>query len=263
MSAKPSLSKPSKPSKAKPTLNKAEQRAQQQGWSEPERQARKRIARVLRLCRNHYRSEGPIVQRLMMTSIHHQMKRALQDCKSLDWHRVERGNPPIYVEGYTYYESKGALDALHIRALAWCNELREMKRPWLAAASKGDQQTALGKMTLEMVKESIRDLWSPDQAWEINSEQIQQRQNEKNLGFSKDFGEFLRRHSTSTHRSVSEWILRAWLPLCLWECGKDGADAHDRCVAAGDLIGLAVPSFTEFRNAWGNVLYKKLKASRK
>ena len=247
-------------------LSAAEERAKRMGWSEVDLRVRKEIADAAREVLNCHRKQNPGMARFFAVSALMQMKKAVADCRQLDLARKGQGMEPLYVDLATSFNTDRALAGMHCRTMAEWKVMNKGKTPRLAAVLQGDYDRAERKRTLEMIRETIRDGWDVSFALEVNSEGISERLEAGDAKFFEELGELLRGHRCKPlRRGLMEWIVRAWLPLCLWECDKDGRDAYDRFSVAAKLLGLEVHSgdsatfFHRFITAWRNVRSKVMK----
>ena len=242
------------------------QRAEAMGWSEHKRAARKEMAGVLRNLRTHYRKQIPHHWRFMVGSAQIQMHQAVMDCQSLDDLRMERGDPALYMESFAVCNNSDALAGIHCRAYAQLLPHSRAKTPASKASASGDEQKVNWKFALERIREALRDGRSVEYALYIQADDIHSMAENGQAGFFEDLGGLLRKHrETPFKRDLSAWIVRAWLPLRLWECGTDGFEAHKRLCHAADLMGLDFPGagdpifYHQFVTAWRNTRSKKMK----
>jgi hypothetical protein len=242
------------------------QRAEAMGWSEHDRAARKEIAGVLRNCRRHYRKQMPDHWQFMVRSARIQMYQAVMDCQSLDDLRMGRGDPALFMEAFAVYNNSDALAGIHCRAYAELLLHSRAKTPASKASASGDEQKVNWKFALERIREALRDGRSVKYALYIQADDIHSMAETGQAGFFEDLGDLLRKHrKTPFKRSLSDWIVRVWLPLCLWECDKDGREAHRRFCNAAELLGLDFPGaadpifYHQFVTAWRNTRSKKMK----
>lgn len=225
------------------------------------------MANAIRACRNHYRKTAPDHWRFFTRSALTQMYQALADCRQLDLYREQRGMERFFVEACTVFNTKEALAGMHCRALNELKSLHGGKTAAFRAMKTGDFHLAREKRLLEAIRESIRDGWSEGNALTFHAESIQKMALEGRSGFFEGLGELLRAHRREPfRRDLMGWIIRGWLPLCLWECESDGQEAF-RCMAhAAELMGMsfygADPNeffLKHFLPAWRNVRNKRLK----
>lgn len=251
------------------TISAIDRRAEKNGWSPADRLARQSFAAAARSIRSHYRQEMPDHSKLMIGSAVNQMRQAMLDCRRLDELRAHHGLPPLFVENFTVYNHSAALAGIHCRALAELKALYDGKTPAFSAMKEGDAKKAFGKRTLELIRESLRDGWPLERAMAINSDGIQRMIVENYPPFFVELGDLFRTHGRKPfQRDLSAWIVRAWLPLCLWECESDGEEAYLRFSHAAELMELnlqgADPAkfYHTFITAWRNVRSKKMKLQR-
>jgi len=242
------------------------QRAEAMGWSEHDRAARKEIAGVLRNCRTHYRKQMPDHWQFMVRSARIQMRQAVMDCQSLDDLLMERGDPALYMESFAVYNNSDALAGIHCRAYTELLPHSRAKTPASKALASGDEHKFKWKFTLERIREALRDGRSVEYVLSIQADDMHSMAENGQAGFFEDLGDILHKHrKTPFKRNLSDWIVRAWLPLCLWECDKDGREAHSRFCDAAELLGLDFPGagdprfYHQFVTAWRNARSKKMK----
>ncbi len=255
--------------KTPPTVKRLQtamdRRAKDMGWSEHDRAARRRMAAALRTCRAHYRKHLPHHWRFMVRSARIQILQAVRDCRTLDALLLERSLPPVMMEAFTEYNHSGALAGIDCRAYAELAVLTQGKRPSSKVSASGEPNKFTWKFTLERVREALRDGRSVEYALDLYADTIQSMALSGQAGFFEELGDLFRKHrSTPFKRSLTDWIVRAWLPLCLWECSADGHEAHSRFCQAADLLELNFPGaedavfYHQFITAWRNTRSKKM-----
>lgn len=228
------------------------------------------MARVLGRCRNHYRQVMPEHWRFMVRSARIQMHQAVMDCRELDKLRAGHGLPPLFVDAFTEYDHADALAGIHCRAYTELRELAKGKKPFHSSNGKEDPGKFEWKFTLERFRESLRDGRSVEQVLERFSDRISSLAGQGQAGFFEDLGDLLRKHRrTPFQRSLTGWIVRAWLPLCLWECAPDGQEAFQRFRHAVELMQSPLMGadpdkfYHQFVEAWRNTRSKKMKLKAK
>ena len=221
---------------------------------------RREMAAAARAILNHFRKCDPARAHYRTQSALIQMKQALDDCRQLDQARKGRGAKPCFEEDFTCFNDDRALAGMHCRTEAELKAIREHKTPAFKAMLAGDAEKACRKTALELIRESLRDRWDSGCALLRNSRWIEQRLAACDAAFFEELGDLLRQHRRNPlQRNLKAWIVRTWLPLCLWECEPDGIEAHRRFMEAASLIGLnlegADPAkfFLQFKRAWSNV----------
>ncbi|MFZ4595983.1 MAG: hypothetical protein ACOYOF_17115 [Verrucomicrobiaceae bacterium] len=193
------------------------------------------------------------------------MMQATGDCRALDSRCRKKGLEPIYVDAFASFHEKLAIDALHFRA---CEQIKEMsagKKPQSKARAAGDYEQSAAKLVLHRIKERMRDGNTCAESLQHESGMIQRMATDGNTGFFVSLGSLVseakRKPEKYSDRPLSGWILRAWLPLCLWECPADGVEAHQRIERAAELLDKAAPSYPQFLTAWRNVRKRAMKAA--
>lgn len=232
-----------------------------------EASARKRISDALRLCRNHYRKTAPSCARLLIRSAQNQLHQALADCRQLDLCLKQKEMDPVYVENFTVFTTKEALAGIHCLLRNQYEAFRQGKTPTFQAMLKGNFEQAKGKRVLERITESFRDGFDESVALQLHAESIGEMASRGNAKFFMDLRELLRANRENPYRrGLMDWIIRAWLPLCLWECEPDGNEAYRRMNDAADLLSMPFSGndphmffLKSFLPAWRNVRSKRLK----
>ena len=174
------------------------------------------------------------------------------------------------MEIFTEYDHPSALASLHCRALNEFSTLSKGKKPYSLTVTLGDELKFTWKFTLERMREDLRDGRSAEYTLGVHSDSILSMAENGKSGFFEELGDTLRKHRREPFtRNLSEWIVRAWLPLCLWECEPDGFDAHERFCSAAELLELDFARkdnarfLVQFVDAWRNVRSKKLNQPKK
>ncbi len=241
------------------------QRAEAMGWSEHDRAARNRMAETLRNCRAHYRKHLPHHYAFMVRSAQIQMHQATMDCKTLDDLLQARGLPPQMVESFTEFDHSAALAGIDCRAYAELAALSQSKKTCSKVSASSEPNRYKWKFILEKIREALRDGRSAEYTLDLHAGNIQSMAENGQAGFFEELGDLLRKHRrTPFKRSLTDWIVRAWLPLCLWECSSDGKEAHSRFCQAADLLNLNFPGiedagfYHQFITAWRNTRSKKM-----
>jgi len=256
---------PTKNGEKKPPMNARQRRAFAAGWNEQDQVARKRMAEVIWNCRSHYKKETPKYWQFMVHAARIQMNQAVMDCRELDSLREERGLPQLFMDAFAVFNNSDALAGINCRSYAEYVAVSGRKTPSSKALGLGKNEV-VRKLILERFRETLRDGRTIEYALALHEGSIQ-KMAEKGLGtFFEDLGHTLRKHRrTPFKRSLTDWIIRAWLPLCLWECDPNGHEAHERFCHATDLLGLNFPDvhngkfLSQFITAWRNVRSKKMK----
>jgi hypothetical protein len=245
-----------------------EKRARDNEWTEVDVRIRKEMAAIVRTVLNHYRQHRPHQAHFFASSALMQMMQAIGDCRQLDLFKAASGCEPLYLPSLEF-NTQGALAGIHCRAMAEIRAFQGSKKPRFAAIKVGDSDGAQRKTILEVIREKIRDGWDVGFVLKVNADAIQGMVDAGDAKFFEELGEVLRGHRRKPlQRGLTEWIVRAWLPLCLWECEPDGREAHWRFSEAAKLIGLdfegADPAvfYLEFMTAWKNVRSKAMKIPR-
>ena len=243
--------KPHNPPPAK--LSALEQRSEREDWSQADRTNRTSRAQALRLLHRHYKAADPqrVWHLLRLIQIH--MMRCTADCRELDRLRHARGDEPLFVEAFATFDDQRVFDALHFRA---CEQIKAEK-------PLGDRAKRLSATVLGIVKDRMRDGCTSTEVLKAESRLIERMASEGNTAFFEALGALLnearRRPEKYSKRTLSDWIVRAWLPLCLWECPINGIEAHTRITEAASLLGLEAPAMKPFRKAWQNVRRRAMK----
>jgi hypothetical protein len=248
--------------KPAPAPSAAASRAAREEWSEADLQARSSQAKALRILRRHYRQYMPGHVGAMVGRARLGMLQTIVDCTALDQHLADRGEAPRYMSDFATFHSEGALRGLHCLAIDSLTKARKKPTPMQSAFKNGDERTGTAKFILHRVRERLRDGWNLDQTIQLESDQITKMAREGNSAFFANLGEIMKdrvRKPKSFERTTTGWILRAWLPLCLWECAPDGSEAYGRCMDAADLIGIPMPPEIQFITAWRNVRNRVIK----
>lgn len=184
------------------------------------------------------------------------LRQAVRDCEALDAHRVRRGLRPVYLASADVFHAPGALEALYYRA--WqqvCGHARG-DRPFRAALLRGDRETAHDKLLLERIRETLRDGWSVPEAFETHQAPCAQRIQAGRLEFAIALGKLLdeaQRRPEKYTRNCTDWLVRMWFPLRLWQCAPNGEQAWSRLTHAAALHPSPVMTFAQFHTAWRNL----------
>ncbi len=220
------------------------------------------------------------------------LQQGLADCEMLDGlvqERLARGEDegegeggrepwPRYVAGYCWCPSDAAAEAeseaedaasaaassqsltglvqhVHRLTLRECQVVSQVGRSARAAAREGDAEKAMDKRLLHRVRERLRDGFPPENVLAYYASDIQARHEAGRVQFAIDLGRELEqalRKPERYQRSTSDWLLRLWLPLRLWECPANGETAYHRLTQAARLMGQVPVGFPAFLTAWRN-----------
>ena len=174
------------------------------------------------------------------------------------------------VDAFTEFNHPDALAGINCRAYAELKELEKRNRPFQQVDYNDDPGKFEGKFTMERFREALRDGRSVEQVLASFSASLSSLAEQEQARFFEELGDLLRKHRrTPLQRSLTGWIVRAWLPLCLWECAPDGDEAFQRFRHAVDLMQLpllgADPDkvYHQFVEAWRNTRSKKMKLKAK
>lgn len=216
------------------------------------------------------------------------LQQGLADCEMLDGlvqDRLARGDGegeregarepwPRYVAGYCWCPADSAAEAedaasatassqsltglvqhVHRLTLRECQVVSQVGRSARAAAREGDAEKALDKRLLHRVRERLRDGFPTENVLAYYARDIQARHEAGRVQFAIDLGRELEqalRKPERYQRSTSDWLLRLWLPLRLWECPANGETAYYRFAQAAKLLGQVPVGFPAFLTAWRN-----------
>lgn len=258
-----------KSTESRKVLSAADKRAQRMGWSEVDLRVRKEMAAAARSVLNHHRKHNSSVALFFTRSALAQMSQAVTDCRQLDIFRKAQGMDPLYVDAFIVFNTAGALAGMQCRTMDEWKAINEGKTPSFKAMKKGDEGKARRKRRLEQIRETIRDGWDASFALKVHSDGISESLEAGDTIFFEELGELLRGHRLKPlQRGLTAWIVRAWLPLCLWECKPDADEAHRRFCEADALLEARIQgansavSFGPFFTAWKNVRSKVMKVPR-
>jgi len=249
--------------KALPAPTACELRVKRKGWTEADIAVRLSQARVLRTFRRDYRERGLPMAKQLLRNVRVEMQRSIRDCASLDSIALEQGFQPMFFENFTVFDSDPAMVALHVRSWMKFHEQRAGKKPEAKAFRAKDPELATAKLALHEFREDLRDGYPFEDALERNSGTIADMASIRSVAFFAELGrmigEYKRRPEKYRNRSLSGWIQRGWITLCLWECEADGREAYQRISDAARLLGYIVPTENSFRNAWRNVRNRNMR----
>jgi len=247
-----------------------EVRAAKEGWTELDLMIRSEIADTARLILNHHRRHSPQLAHLLTGSALCQMRQAVSDCRRLDDARAALGKDLKYLP-QLIFNCPGAVKGIHCRSMGEYRAMTVRKTPAFQAMAVGNESIALRKRALEVIRETIRDGWEAGDALKLCSGWIREVAQKGDAAFFEELGVFLRKHRKDPiERGLTEWIVRLWLTLCLWECPADGSIAFCRFKEAArlnvfdlhNLPRLETPHFERrFTTAWKNVRAKDMKAA--
>jgi hypothetical protein len=248
-----------------------EMRAARMEWSELDLMIRKEIAGAARAIRNHRRRHNPGTADFFTYSAILQMRQAANDCRVLDQALAARGSSARYLPSLIF-NHPAALSGIHCRTLEEYRELTDRKTPAFKAMADGCKSTAYRKRALEVIRESLRDGYGADDALRVNEGWIREMVSVGDAKFFEELGDLLRKHRQDPiERGLTEWIVRSWLTLCLWECPANSYSAYSRFKEAANLLGVQLHNlppiekrfFKErFERAWKNVRAKTMNARR-
>lgn len=255
------------------------------------REVRGRMAQVVwrlrRLCREEEKGrsrELGLSAPWVLAVARARLQQGLADCEMLDGlvqDRLERGEGeggrepwPRYVAGYCWCPAEDAAEAeaeasatassqsltglvqhVHRLTLRECQVVSQVGRSARAAAREGDAEKAMDKRLLHRVRERLRDGFPPENVLAYYASDIQARHEAGRVQFAIDLGRELEqalRKPERYQRSTSDWLLRLWLPLRLWECPANGETAYHRLTQAALLMGQVPVGFPAFLTAWRN-----------
>ena len=243
-----------------PALTARERRANREGWGSTDLACRESQAKALRILRAHYRKAAPQMAGRMILACKLEILHAIEDLSALDDALKNQGHTPRYMEDFADFHSDGALQALHFLAL---HSIKAKPSPIQKAYNESGELAARGKLILHRIREGLRDGWTADQAIARESENIASIIGAGQSSFLVDLGQIVkdwRRNPEKFKRTNTDWLMKIWLPLCLWECPADGTEAEQRCRDAAEIVGLPMISFGEFLNAWRNVRSRVMKS---
>ena len=211
------------------------------------------VAQALRALRAHSRTECPAYTGVIGAMARAVMAQTWADCGILDRALVETGREPFYRELFAVFHDAAALHALWQVSLLRMAEYHRGKAPRFVELRAGSP-AAEGKRVLHDLRELLRDGWAPEAALEILAPAVQRCTGD--VSFQQALGGILSDHRSRPHRflrSTPEWIVRAWMPLRLYECPADGAEAWERVQIAAALLRHEMAAEASFLSAWRNV----------
>jgi hypothetical protein len=226
-------------------------------WSEADLALRYSRAHALRILRRHYKATIPDIASQMMRAIQMEIIQSHIDCLNLDAWLETKGMPPKYVKGLASLHEKRVIDALHFRA--W-DAITQPPRP-----TKSQLLSRKAQLVLHRIRERLRDGNSPTDAISLESFPIKRMAEDGDADFFTSLGSLVseakKRPDKYSKRPLSSLIVKAWLPLRLWECPANGLLAYERCTEAATLIDMKPLQFDEFAKAWKNVRTRAMKTT--
>lgn len=256
------------------------------------REVRGRMAQIVwrlrRLCREEAKGrELGLSAPWVLAVARARLQQGLADCEMLDGlvqARLARGEGgggrepwPRYVAGYCWCPPEDASGSssspsslaslvghLHRWSIRDSEKVSQVGRSARAAAREGDAEKAMDKRLLHRVRERLRDGFPPENVLAYYASDIQARHEAGRVQFAIDLGRELEqalRKPERYQRSTSDWLLRLWLPLRLWECPANGETAYHRLTQAALLMGQVPVGFPAFLTAWRNARTRHQTAS--
>jgi len=233
-----------------------ERRAKIKGWNGHRVNAHKEMVRALWLIRADFRAAGSqyllrVVKAKMI------LNQVIRDIESLDY-ALERKHQTVgYLENFSCF-SHQAPRAM-VMHLVWKDELSVWKAvhgaakptPVQTALISGNDIALSAKLATHCFREALRDGFTPEEALQKTYLPFEKMQSAGHIRFFEELSEIVRKHRKKPfQRSLKDWIIRAWLPLCLWEC--DSVEALKRMEEAAGLLGIAVPNLGQFSAQWSH-----------
>ena len=238
---------PARKAKEEPRQSPYELRVAPNGWDGFTLAYRRSKAAALRAFRSHYKVTMPESWRLMQCIVRTTITRAWADCTSLDELLQERGEPQVFRESSAIFDDPMALEALHRIGCIEFNKPLRSKSPMYALMRKGDTE-ARRKKEMHDLRELLRDQWPPEQALQIMGPTTDPL---TVIEFGKILAEFHQRPERF-QRSTSDWLVRGWIPLRLYECPADGENACERVRFVARMLEISTTE-GEILTAWRNV----------
>lgn len=207
---------------------------------------------ALACLREYYAPLEPEAVEWMLLLARGILDRAATDRAMLDVHARDRSQAPVPFR----LDVPAVLESVRVLAERRQQAFSAGKRPMDAAMLRGEWEDAADKRALHDFRETLRDGWEPARALELHADVIAGRAAACRVFFFESLGVILKEYRLTPakyERTLSDWMVRLWLPLALWECPADGNEAFARVCAAASLMGGPVPSLTAFLNAWKNV----------
>jgi hypothetical protein len=244
-------------------------------WAENWRRSGSALRKMSRLYRFSEFSDGVCIYRAKTTSgklpspaqlktllrrVVQVMRQAVLDCRALDFccahsgkahsGKAHSGKAMAYLEKLDFNKA-GVLISLNCLIMA--QRRRKQKTPREA-----------GQIKLHQIEALIRDGIPADLTLALYSfatgETLMDEARKGNAAFFIALGSKLAKLKPA-QRPLTDWILRAWLPLRLWQCPADGRKAHDRFCRAWRLLERTPPDWLDFVNGWNNVRTRFLRSS--
>lgn len=187
-----------------------------------------------------YEKLAPEIFRVPRGPIEFHLKRAFVDARTLDADATTAGTEAKFLAGFlqSVFFDEGFFQALRERARV--PEDQKSLRAIRAAQKSGENERAAGALWL--FRERLKDGWPARDALVWHRQEIGECLAEGSVWLLERLAESVREtYSPSPQR----WLLRAWLPLALWQDVSTG-ERERRLRAAGEAetaIGQVLPPF--------------------
>lgn len=173
------------------------------------------------------------VKSLEFLTLEAALSKALWDARLLDEHSKSVGRKEVFLQRLLHALATDQSAAARLLAYGQVRLDKKGMREVFLAWKRGEDGAP--QMAAYEFRASLRDGWTPSQAVTINSAQLAEYSRKGDVSLILAMADAIKTHKRKPEEmqwSNEAWLLRAWMPLVLWNCKAAEIDRRVREAAS-------------------------------